>query len=175
VNLDDAKARLDRHHRRRHRPRFRPSEHELIEIIDDLLEFAGELFTELVHCEDHQQNPRRRIIVQVAINDGQKVQLHAVEVNAEDLPVDQDQATCEWAVDRTDLVTLEPIEGGNGFAIEVVAVGGVFGDATVTATVTEPGGTPGDGNDYVASQIVTVSQDEQIAAIDIVADAPEPK
>lgn len=124
--------------------------------------------------------------MQVQITQSEKVLLHAVEENAEGQPIDRDTASCLWSTDRTDLVTLEAGVGPDGvsadsFAVYAAAVGGgVAGDAVVTATVTEPDVDNGDGTTtpgavYVGTQVVTVSQDETIASVEVTADAPIPK
>lgn len=178
----DLEQRITEYHRhRQHHRRHNPTRAQLVALIEFLFELVEYLLDRLAHQHHNHQG----VIVQVQITDQQKVRLHAVEVNAEDQPVNQDTATCSWATDRTDLVTLVDVPTDDGtavdsFAIDVDGIDGATGDATVTATITEPDVDNGDGTSnpgvvYTATQVVSVGPDEQIAAVDIVADAPEPK
>lgn len=175
----DARARVEDWRRRRHH-RDQPGRRLLLRMLDEALELIVELVEIIERLEGHHPNPRRSIIVQVQLNDTQKVQLHAVEENAEGEPIDRDTATCEWTSDRQDVITLDD-NADDAFSVFATSVGGgAFGDTTVTATVTEPGVDNGDGTStpgavYVGTQVVTVSQDQTISAVEITADAPEPK
>lgn len=177
MNLDEIRDRLEHHRGRSHRRQYPPTRRELISIIDDLLELVVVLIEEIE--QSPEPKPRRVIIVQVQIPETQKVQLHAIEENAEGEPIDRDQASIEWTTDRQDLITLEP--GDDAFGVFAIPLGGgASGDTTVTATVTEPSVDNGDGTStpgqvYVGTQVVTVSADETIASVEITADAPVAK
>lgn len=176
MNLDEVRDRLEHHRGRSHRRQYPPTRRELISIIDDLLELVVVLIEEI---DQEPPEPMRSLIVQVVIPETDKVQLHAIEENAEGEPIDRDQASIEWTTDRQDIITLEP--GDDAFGVFAIPVGGgAAGDTTVTGTVTEPSVDNGDGTStpgqvYVGTQVVTVSADETIASVEIVADTPVPK
>lgn len=144
-------------------------------IIEDLLR----LLREALEIGHHHPNPEGVLIVQVVMNDTQKTTLHAQEQNAEGETIDRDSATAAWTSDRQDVVTLTPSD--DGFSCDATSVGGgAFGDTTVTVTLTEPGTTDDQGNvapgrTYVGTQVVTVSEDETIASVEITADEPVAK
>lgn len=136
-----------------------------------LLDFIEFLFTVIERLLAHHHKPKgRSLIMQVVINDQQKVRLHGAEDNAEGAVVPTDEATPAWSADRTDLVTLVPVDG-DPWSYDVVGTDGAVGDTVVTLTATEPDGT----ELPPLTQVVTVGPDSTPVALQITADTPEPK